>query len=175
MNIKLRFPESEINQVASRYKVLGEEEELLSRREEVLEQKFLDKELLRLVANWKSVRSAGRVEDNDKNYVREITTYAFSAKNERARIELLTVLDGVGWPTASVILHLFHPDNYPILDFRALWSARLEVPKQYAFPFWWRYVNFCRELSARNSVDMRALDRAMWQYSKENQKNSEVS
>ena len=85
----------------------------------------LDK--LRAVAQWKAPRSAGRVESNDEGYVTAITGFALQTKCERARIEVLTRLDGVGWPTASVILHFFHCDRYPILDFRALWSVGEEV------------------------------------------------
>ena len=59
---------------------------------------------------------------------------------------------------------------YPILDFRALWSVTLEVPKQYGFSFWWPYVEYCRrDLVSSSDVRMRILDRALWQYSKENQ------
>ena len=43
-------------------------------------------------------------------------------KEERLRIEILTLLDGVGWPTASVILHFYHKEldqelqnNHPYL------------------------------------------------------------
>jgi hypothetical protein len=81
----------------------------------------------------------------------------------------LTLLDGVSWSTASVILHLFHRDPYPIHDFRALWSVSLAVPAQYSFGVWWPYVEFCRNLAASASADMRTLDKALWQYSKENQ------
>lgn len=34
------------------------------------------------------------------------TRVALSTPSERLRIEVLTLLDGVGWPTASVLLHL---------------------------------------------------------------------
>ena len=92
-----------------------------------------------------------------------------ATEDERARIQSLTLLDGVSWPTASVILYLFHRDPYPILDFRALWSLSLDVPVQYRFDFWLPYVRCCRDLAQRANVDMRTLDRALWQYSKENQ------
>ena len=99
----------------------------------------------------------------------EITSFALAAQCERSRIESLTLLDGVGWPMASVILHVFHADPYPILDYRALWSVSLPVPAPYSFAFWQRYVAFCRDIATTAGVDMRALDRALWQYSKENQ------
>lgn len=91
-------------------------------------------------------------------------------KSERLRIEALTLLDGIGWPSASVILHFFHKQKYPILDYRALWSVSLEVPYRYIFEFWWAYVIYCRDLAKNAKVTMRTLDRALWQYSKENQK-----
>ena len=107
---------------------------------------------------------------NTEEYVREITSFALRAETERARIEVLTKLDGVSWPTASVILDFFHDEPYPILDYRALWSVTLERPTQYTFDFWWPYVQYCRMLAEKNKVDMRTLDRALWQYSKEDQR-----
>jgi hypothetical protein len=66
--------------------------------------------------------------DGDEDYVAEITRFAFTTECERARVESLTLLDGVSWPTATVILHLFHSDPYPILDFRSLWSVSINKP-----------------------------------------------
>ena len=71
-------------------------------------------------------------------------------------------------PTDSAILHLFHKDRYPILDFRAVWSIGVES-YDYSFSFWWDYVSFCRVLADRNNVNMRTLDKALWQHSKEKQ------
>jgi hypothetical protein len=36
--------------------------------------------------------------------------------SERELTDALRSLHGVGWPTASVLLHLAYPDRYPILD-----------------------------------------------------------
>ena len=62
-----------------------------------------------------------------------ITRAAFFARSERVRVEVLQVLHGVKFPTASALLHLWHRDPYPIIDFRALWTLGLEPPKQYSF------------------------------------------
>ncbi len=70
---------------------------------------------------------------------------------------------------ASVILHFFHSEPYPILDYRALWSLGIDEPPYYKYDFWWGYVRICRDLAEANAVCMRTLDKAMWQYSKENQ------
>jgi hypothetical protein len=132
----------------------------------------MTKDELRIIAQWKAPRSSGRMENNPEEYVKEITEFALNAATERARIKVLTTLDGVRWPSASVILHFFHKEAYPIMDFRALWSVSLSVPSQYNFGLWWPYVQFCRELSEKAGLDMRTLDRALWQYSKENQRKA---
>jgi hypothetical protein len=172
--IKLRFKDSQISELAERYEYPRAETQLLELRDTVSQVGFLTKDQLRLVGKWKAPRSAGHIEKNADDYVQEVTFIAFNAITERARIETLTILDGVSWPTASVILHLYHTNRYPILDFRALWSAGMNVPKRYNFSFWWPYVEFCRNAARRNNVDMRTLDRAMWQYSKENQKRTKT-
>ncbi len=169
ISMNLRFDESQIEKVANRYEFPREETDLMNLNIGIQCMGFLNKEQLQLVARWKAARSAWHVEKNTNEYIVDITSFAFSTNNERSRIESLTILDGVSWPTASVILHLFHKDPYPILDFRALWSANLEVPNQYSYSFWQLYVSFCREIAKRNKISMRVLDRAMWQYSKENQ------
>lgn len=164
-----RFPLSQIPVLAARYQYPRLETALMSLRPLVLQACRLTKPQLRRVARWKSPRSAGHVEENSPDFVREITGFALSTSNERARIEALTLLDGVLWPSASVILHLYHREPYPIIDFRALWSLSAEVPPQYSFAFWSEYVRVCRSLAQRAGVPMRTLDRALWQFSKENQ------
>ena len=168
MTPSLRFRESQIADIAGRYRPSDDEPALINLKTTVLRRGHLTRDDLCRTAYWKAPRSARHAKKNAEEYVLEITRLAFATDCERARIESLTVLDGVSWPTASVILHLFHRDPYPIFDFRALWSVSLDVPKQYSFGFWWPYVEFCRSVAARANVDMRTLDRALWQYSKEN-------
>jgi hypothetical protein len=128
------------------------------------------------MARWKSPRSAPRVRANGDEFVRAVTASALTTFNERLRVEVLTLLDGVEWPTASVLLHFCAADPtvtgdetavaYPILDFRALSSLGVAPPPRYQFDFWWRYVEYCRDLAQRWRVDMRTLDRALWKHSK---------
>jgi hypothetical protein len=124
---------------------------------------------LRILARWKTPRSAPQVARNDDGFVAETTRVALSTRAPRLRIEVLTLLDGVHWPTASVILHFAHREPHPILDVRALWSLGVSPAPAYAFPFWERYLAFTRALARRLRVSMRDLDRALWQYSKEKQ------
>lgn len=122
------------------------------------------------LCRWKTPRSKPRVESNPEGFIQEVTRTALSTPDERLRIEVLTLLVGVGWPTASVLLHFGHSEFYPILDYRALWSLGIKNPPAfYKFDFWWEYTQFCRQLAAKAGCSMRGLDRALWQYSKENQ------
>ena len=163
--MRLRFPLNQIERWATAYPIGKLEPELLSLRPQVQQAGFLTRNQLHLLAQWKSARSAPRVIRNTESYVQEVTHFALSAKDERARIEALTVLDGVLWPTASVVLHVFHSEPYPIVDRRALWSVSEKVPLQYTFGLWLRYVEFCRKVAQSQGVTMRVLDRALWQYS----------
>lgn len=169
MKPKLRFNAARIEEIATRYEYSISEDELVKFRPEVQARGCLSKPELEKIAYWKTPRSSGHVRSNSADYVREITALALNARGERVRIEVLTLLDGVSWPTASVILHFCHSDPYPIIDFRALWSVKLDAPSRYGFELWWCYTEFCRDLAKKNGVDMRTLDRALWQYSKENQ------
>lgn len=91
-----------------------------------------------------------------------------SAGHERVRIAALNGLSGVALPTASVMLHFAHGDPYPILDARALQSLGVPTPpSSYTHDFWMAYVNCCRALADAHGMTMRALDRALWQHSKE--------
>ena len=172
MKPALRFPEARIRQIAARYSYGLHDRDLIALRSNVRRTGFLEKAELKKVAVWEAPRSAGHVEKNDPKFVQEVTRFALGSASERARVEALTLLDGVSWPTASVILHFYHRDRYPILDFRALWSAGFDEPVRYDFEFWWAFVSFSREIATRNQISMRVLDKALWQYSKEKQKGA---
>ncbi len=64
----------------------------------------------------------GLFSSNPEDFIKDVTHTALITPSERLRIEVLTLLNGVSWPTASVLLHFGYDNLYPILDFRALWS-----------------------------------------------------
>lgn len=101
--------------------------------------------------------------------VKEITTFYFSTPDEFSRITSLTLLQGVMWPTASVILHFCVSNDYPILDVRAIYSLGEKKPSSYDFNYWDKYVKVCRSIATKNNISIRYLDKALWQYSKENE------
>jgi hypothetical protein len=122
------------------------------------------------LCRWKSPRAVPQASRNDAEFIRAITQTALATDSERLRIEVLTLLHGVGWPMASVILHFACDDNYPILDVRALWAAGVDnvAGVIYSFDLWQAYTLFCRQMAKEASVRMRVLDRAMWGFSPAN-------
>lgn len=167
-NLKLRFRISEISQWAENYEYGDDAPFALVAA--VSKRGYLTKDEFMAVCHWKSPRTQPRCATNQADFIKEVTRCALGNSSEQMRIEVLTLLNGVSWPTASVILHFFHSDPYPIVDIRALWSLSCKVPSQYDFPFWQAYTDFCRKLAKESGVSMRVLDRALWQYSKEKQR-----
>lgn len=123
-----------------------------------------------LLTQWKSPRNLPRVRQNSDGFVGEVTTISLSGHTpEELRIKILTILDGVQWSIASVVLHFVFPDQYPILDYRVIWSLQEPQPATYKFDFWMQYTQFCQGYIREHNVSMRSFDRALWTYSKENQ------
>jgi hypothetical protein len=168
MTLALRFEPRLVRHYAARFGADGDErvDEIAPRARAA---GFLTRDDFLTLCEWKSPRARPRFEANPEEFVRAVTGVALTTPCERLRVEALTLLDGVSWPTASVILHFCHPDPYPVLDVRALWSLGIEGPVPYDFALWSAYTATCRALARRARVSMRDVDRALWQYSKEHQ------
>jgi len=120
-------------------------------------------QLVRL-CEWKTPRIRPRCGGNDPPFVEEATCAALGAASERMRLGALMLLDGVGYPMASVILHWCHVEPYPILDRLAVWSVGVDGAPGYTFDFWRAYTEFTRTLAVQQGVTLRILDRALWQF-----------
>jgi hypothetical protein len=119
------------------------------------------------VCAWKTARSRPKVAANTEAAVVDATGRALAAGDEASRIAALLELEGVGVPTASTLLYFAFPDDYPILDVRALESLGVKPRSTYPVSFWLEYLDACRALAHRAGVSIRTLDKALWQYSKE--------
>lgn len=170
--MELRFPIDQIQHLSTQY-ITG-----LSQRDRSLTEAiaqgvfpsyrrkgFLTKQEFLTVCAWKTPRSKRHCESNDESFVKEISRLAQRTRSEQLRIQVWTLIAGVKWPTASVFVHFAFPNRYPIMDFRALWSVKTDVPNNYDYPFWMEYTRFCRRVSRRAGVTMRVLDQALWKYS----------
>ena len=117
---------------------------------------------------WKLKRKPKSLKRNSKNEIQEITGEAFRLNNDWEKLDKLTEIHDVGQSVASAILHLCDQKKYPILDQHALRSVGIDEKYIYGpkYPFWQKYVDFCRAEAERYNVSMRTLDRALWKYSK---------
>lgn len=164
--MKLKLPISEIKYWSDRY----QSDDLIAIKIGKRSRKrgyFSKKDFLE-ICEWKNPRSKSRCELNDESFIKEVTQIALSTKDEWLKIEVLIILSGVGWPTASGILHFSTNYKYPIVNHRALWSIDIETEIK-SIDKWVEYTEFCRKIASEANVNLRTLDRALWQYSKENQ------
>jgi hypothetical protein len=171
-NFELAFPEADIALWAKQYE-FGPDDRPNAVGAFARNHGYLNTEQLFEICDWKSNRRSADTRSNNPQSIEEITRFAFTTEDELGRIGSLTLLKGVGWPSASVILHFCVSDDYPILDVRAIWSLSAEKPSAYSFDYWWAYVAACRQIAAAANVSIRQLDKALWQYSRENQLNTD--
>ena len=169
--MRLRFPETDILKWASRFPDDGSDEAILGgirpfvlARGHVMRPEFLT------LCAWKSPRSKPNCRKNDARRVETLTRAALATSDEVLKVNLLRLLEGVEWPTASTILHFCDTRPYPILDYRAVWSLGLVKPATYTIEFWLTYLAATRDLADRLALPIRTVDKALWQYSKEMQR-----
>ncbi|MCA6101838.1 hypothetical protein [Bradyrhizobium australafricanum] len=130
---------------------------------------------LRTIFEWKTRgRGRSRLEQNAPEEIEDALRLALIARSERSAISVLRGLAGVDVPVASAIMTAVDPKRYTILDFRALFSLGVERSFS-SVRFYLTYLAACRRIAAAAGVDLRTLDRALWQYSKENQRVRRVS
>jgi len=127
-------------------------------------QKYLTRKNLITIGDWKAPRARRHYSNNRNHKVRKISKFSFSTKDEKARIESLDSLRGVGYPIASTILHFAFPQKYPIMDFRVIRSLGLKQPSTYKFDFWKGYCKKIQAISKKYSLPIRMLDKALWKY-----------
>ncbi|MDE0426935.1 MAG: hypothetical protein OXN25_18950 [Candidatus Poribacteria bacterium] len=172
--MRLRFCESEIAYWANIYteyqttKGQTREQQVIGFRDGIQERGYLTKDELHKVTYWKTRNIFGRADltlDNRDGFIREITKQVFTPTDDEVKLLSLTQLQGIGESVASAILHLYDKGQYPILDIHALWSVGLKFRQRSSYPFWPKYIAFCRDIANRNRIKMRTLDRALWRYS----------
>ena len=114
--LELRFPIADLAHWSTQYAYSQESqvEQLIAPR--IRARGVIDSADLVVLCRWKSPRIQGHCGKNAAGFVEEVTRTALSAESEQLRIEVLTLLKGVSWPMASVILHWCHRDPYPLLE-----------------------------------------------------------
>jgi hypothetical protein len=129
---------------------------------------------LEAIVRWKSERVVHHLDKNSQEEIEKALAVAVSPDaSTQDAVKALIELRGVGVPVASAILTAIFPERYTVLDFRALESLGYA---QQDVAFYVEYLAFCKQLADRGIVKpqdnlpaptaLRALDRALWQWSK---------
>lgn len=161
----LPFAHAEIAHWAKQYTYPGGDGDVIAVGKRAKTAGYLTQPDFLVLARWKSQRPTKHYLKNTKEDVEQVTRFAFAVPNERLRLAGLTMLHGVGERTASAILHLCHPDPYPLMDVRAFGTLGLrKAPTNWA-EVWWPYTEACRKIAKEAKVSMRTLDQALWAYS----------
>jgi hypothetical protein len=163
---ELQFPASELTALAARFGYEDDRRLIMLGAAARGRGYYTRREFIEVCA-WKTPRSRPRVAANSRHVVMSRTARALVGSDESERIVPLLELQGVGVPTASTLLYVAFPDDYPILDVRALESLGVKSRSTYAVGFWLEYLDACRELARVHGVSIRTLDKALWQSSKE--------
>jgi hypothetical protein len=167
IELVLQFPLERVRDYAARFDDTGDAAALALGRA-ARERGHYTLEEFVAACRWKTPRSAPLVARNAAPEVEAATRAALGpAGSAGERMQALRALRGVEWATGSVLLHLAYPDRYPILDVRALHALGVTGRSSYTTAFWEAYVAECARLAAAAGVDGRTLDRALWQWSRE--------
>jgi hypothetical protein len=165
-NFVLQFDPFEIPRLAARYGP-DQDEEAFRAGSSIAAGNYT-RENLNVIVRWKSTRRAALIDDNTDTEIAKALRFAADIRtSERLAVEILDGLHGVGVPVASAILTTIHPTKYTVIDFRALES--LGVSKwDGSVDYYLGYLRACSELAFKHKVSLRTLDRALWQWSREN-------
>jgi hypothetical protein len=163
---ELQFPSDEIEPLAARFPSLDDSRldvvgAAVRARGHYTRAEFIE------VSAWKTPRSRPKIAANPARLVTSTTRRALGASDEAERMAALLELGGVGIPTASTLLYVAFPQEYPILDVRALESLGVKGRSTYPLSFWLAYLEACRTIARQAGVSLRTLDKALWQRSKE--------
>ena len=173
-SLKLQFDPALIREIAARYEY-EDDNRVIELGDRARARGWFTRDEFIEIGEWKSPRIRSRAARNTAEDVRTATQAALAARDPASAINALRILHGVEKPVASVFLHLAHPDPYPILDFRALDAFGVTQRPPVPMSLWLDYVEETRRLARDCRVDMRTLDRALWQWSRERSMRSRAS
>lgn len=118
---------------------------------------------------WKSRRPKQLYNKNSTSRIKSITRKAFNESDEKQRMTLLVSLSGVSVPTASAILSVTDPKNYPVIDIRCVESLQeLKLVKWNAITVtsWLKYLDIVRRISKRNNKTARQVEKGLFSFNR---------
>ena len=164
---------------------IEDEEDLLARVGPSIRQRgYYTVAELQRVNRWKlpTERNRSWLAKNSHHRVRAVTEKALAAP-EPLQLYTLQLLHGVSAAVASALLIFPFPDRHTVIDFRVaralealdnagqlpdelLWRQRPPSNNSWLPPYP-PYLDACRRLAAHLNVNLRDLDRALWQWHKD--------
>jgi hypothetical protein len=172
MLVQPQYDLSRIPELAAKYLMtLADADRLMEEAGSCLVNGPHDLSDLETIVRWKSPRRMDRFRLNSPDEVKTAIRNAIDATHAgdvRCAIKALTRLDGVGVKMASAILTAMFPTLYTVCDFRA--SEAMGVGDYNSLRFYVAYLAECRRIAAHYGVSLRDLDRANWQWSKDQDK-----
>jgi len=91
----------------------------------------------------------------------------WQASKPEDKVNLLVEINGIGIPIASAILAVCYPEDFTILDYRALnsfydlWKDRYPN-RPYTIRGYLEYCKTCKKIADQYRICLRDLDRVLW-------------
>jgi len=117
------------------------------------------------ILKWRQPALPGHFKLNNEKRVKEISKYAYKTQDEEIRVAVLTLIKGVGLPSATRILSITNPELYPTyhkMGWLVLkkWNF-LEEEYRLNTNKWIQYLNSCRRIMEKYSISGRELDQIL--------------
>jgi thermostable 8-oxoguanine DNA glycosylase len=140
---------------------------------------LLNKSTLLKILKWKSPRPLRFYNENEEEYIKNITQLAFQQEDDKVKIHILTALKGVNYPSASAILMFKNPEYFPVLDIRVwkqLYKNKLVSvnPRGIGFTLdqWALYINIIRSIANKHNISARVVEKKLFDYDKQTQEGN---
>lgn len=139
--------------------------------DEISNRGWLNKNEFLTICLWKSRRPKKLYNLNSESKIKSLTKSAFKENDELKKIRKLTELKGVRIPTASAILSVLNPKEYPIIDVRCIQS--LEELKAINWKTitennWIKYLKIVRELAKEKKRTAREIEKGLFAFNRIN-------
>ncbi|HEX8607162.1 MAG TPA: hypothetical protein VF679_00835 [Pedobacter sp.] len=153
--------------------------DLFERIGDVKAKGFLTKEHAIAILKWKSPRPLIPYEINTDQDFEDMTLLAFKSNGDKAKMNILTTLSGVSYPSASALLMFFDKEVYPVIDIR-VWKElyrfglleKNERGQGFTLSQWIDYLKVIRTLAKEHKLSARQIEKRLFDYSKKNQEGT---
>lgn len=145
------------------------EAQLFKKGIEIKNRGYMTKTEFLNICLWKSRRPKKRYNLNSEEQIITTTKLAFLEKDEETKINILKLLDGVLIPTASALLSVVNPEDYPIIDKRCVQSLQdLKLIKWKIInnKNWLLYLTIIRNLSKELNLTCREIEKGLFAYNR---------